>query len=277
MKAFRPEREGSPLWYIGCVLSLVFLCAWEYFTIAMGAPWFFPLFGGVLLCGEALELAGALLARRRAKDAEGAREAQDETEPLARARALANGAMRLMALLCLLVWTGVATYAALTARISPAVWLFPAAGLVMLAAFVATGGALRGEGGWTSAPCASRKGKPDGDAPDGEGGQPPPRARSLRAMMPGLLLALLGLMFAVVWLAVVMPEGVPWATCLTPFAVAAVGVASAIANARKASKNDAADALPRTCPRCEATVPAGESVCPRCGKRVRAGKTKTGA
>ena len=59
-----------------------------------------------------------------------------------------------------------------------------------------------------------------------------------------------------------------------PFAVAAVGVASAIANARKASKNDAADALPRTCPRCEATVPAGESICPRCGKRVRAGRTR---
>ena len=93
-------------------------------------------------------------------------------------------------------------------------------------------------------------------------------------MMPGLLLALLGLMFAIVWLTVVMPEGVPWATCLVPFAVAAVGVASAIVNARKASKNDAADALPRICPRCEATVPAGESVCPRCGKRVRAGRTR---
>ena len=36
----------------------------------------------------------------------------------------------------------------------------------------------------------------------------------------------------------------------------------------------AADDLPRTCPRCETTVPAGESVCPRCGKRVRAGKTR---
>ena len=124
---------------------------------------------------------------------------------------------------------------------------------------------------------ALRKGKPAGAAPDGRGGQPP-RARVLRAMMPGLLLALLGLMFVIVWLAMVVPEGVPWATCLTPFGVAAVGgVASAIANARKASKNDAADDLPRTCPRCEATVPAGESVCPRCGKRVRAGKAKTGA
>ena len=56
--------------------------------------------------------------------------------------------------------------------------------------FIATGGALRGEGGWISAPWALRKGKPDGDAPD-RGGQPP-RARVLRAMMPGLLLALLG-------------------------------------------------------------------------------------
>ena len=216
----------------------------------MGAPWFFPLFGGALLCGEALELAGALLARRRAKGVEGAQEAQDETEPLARQRALADSAMRLMALLFLLVWTGLATYAALTAHISPLVWLFPAAGLVMLAAFIATGGALR------------------------SGGGQPPRARSLRAMMPGLLLALLGLMLAALCLTLAVPAGAPWAVCLVPFAVAAVGVAAAIVNARKASKNDAADALPRTCPRCEATVPAGESVCPRCGKRVRAGRTR---
>lgn len=264
MKAFRSGRKGA-LWYIGCVLSLAFLCVWEYFTIAMGAPWFFPLIGGVMLCGEALELAAALLARRRAKGAEGAR---DEAEPLARARALADGAMRLMALLFLLAWTSSTTYIALTTQTSPLIWLFPAAGLVMLAFFIATGGALRGGGGWISAPWALRKRKPDGDAPDGGG------ARALRAMMPGLLLALLGLMFFIVWLTVIMPEGVPWATCLTPFAVAAVGVASAIANARKASRNDAADALPRTCPRCEATVPAGERICPRCGKRVRAGKWK---
>ena len=42
MKVLRPGQDGSPLWYIGCVLSFIFLCAWEYFTIAMGAPWFFP-------------------------------------------------------------------------------------------------------------------------------------------------------------------------------------------------------------------------------------------
>ena len=42
-----------------------------------------------------------------------------------------------MMLLFLLAWTGIATYAALTAHISPAVWLFPAAGLVMLAVFIA--------------------------------------------------------------------------------------------------------------------------------------------
>ena len=246
MNMFRPGRKGA-LWYIGCVLSLVFLCAWEYFTIAMGAPWFFPLIGGVMLCGEALELAGALLARRRAK---GAEEARDEAEPLARARALAAAAMRLVVLLCLLAWTGATTYIALTTQTSPLIWLFPAAGLVMLAAFIATGGALRGGGG------------------------EPPRARSLRAMMPGLLLALLGLMLAALCLTLAMPAGAPWAACLVPFAVAAVGVAAAIVNARKASKNDTADGAPRTCPRCEATVPAGESVCPRCGKRVRAGKTR---
>ena len=140
---FRPGRKGA-LWYIGCVLSLVFLCAWEYFTIAMGAPWFFPLIGGVMLCGEALELAGALLARRRAK---GAEEARDEAEPLARARALAAAAMRLVVLLCLLAWTGATTYIALTVQTSPLIWFFPAAGLVMLAFFIATGGALRGGGG----------------------------------------------------------------------------------------------------------------------------------
>ena len=246
MNMFRPGRKGA-LWYIGCVLSLVFLCAWEYFTIAMGAPWFFPLIGGVMLCGEALELAGALLARRRAK---GAEEARDEAEPLARARALAAAAMRLVVLLYLLAWTGATTYIALTTQTSPLIWLFPAAGLVMLAFFIATGGALRGGGG------------------------EPPRARSLRAMMPGLLLALLGLMLAALCLTLAVPAGAPWAVCLVPFAVAAVGVAAAIVNARKASKNDTADGAPRTCPRCEATVPAGESVCPRCGKRVRAGKLK---
>ena len=246
MNMCRPGRKGA-LWYTGCVLSLAFLCVWEYFTIAMGAPWFFPLFGGVLLCREALELAGALLARRRAK---GAEEARDEAEPLARARALAAAAMRLVVLLCLLAWTGATTYIALTVQTSPLIWLFPAAGLVMLAAFIATGGALRGGGG------------------------EPPRARSLRAMMPGLLLALLGLMLAALCLTLAVPAGAPWAVCLVPFAVAAVGVAAAIVNARKASKNDAADGAPRTCPRCEATVPAGESVCPRCGKRVRAGKTR---
>ena len=243
---FRPGRKGA-LWYIGCVLSLAFLCVWEYFTIAMGAPWFFPLIGGVMLCAEALELAAALLARRRVN---GAEEARDEAEPLARARALAAAAMRLVVLLCLLAWTGATTYIALTVQTSPLIWFFPAAGLVMLAFFIATGGALRGGGG------------------------EPPRARSLRAMMPGLLLALLGLMLAALCLTLAVPAGAPWAVCLVPFAVAAVGVAAAIVNARKASKNDTADGAPRTCPRCEATVPAGESVCPRCGKRVRAGKTR---
>ena len=246
MNMFRPGRKGA-LWYIGCVLSLVFLCAWEYFTIAMGAPWFFPLIGGVMLCAEALELAAALLARRRAN---GAEEARDEAEPLARARALAAAAMRLVVLLFLLAWTGATTYIALTAQTSPLIWFFLAVGLVMLAFFIATGGALRGGGG------------------------EPPRARSLRAMMPGLLLALLGLMLAALCLTLAVPAGAPWAVCLVPFAVAAVGVAAAIVNARKASKNDTADGAPRTCPRCEATVPAGESVCPRCGKRVRAGKTR---
>ena len=248
MKVLRPGREGSPLWYIGCVLSLVFLCAWEYFTIAMGAPWFFPLFGGVLLCREALELAGALLARRRAK---GAEEARDEAEPLARASARACR------------WRDAANGAFVPARVD----LFDdlhrpdradlAAHLALsrrrpchAGFFIATGGALRGGGG------------------------EPPRARSLRAMMPGLLLALLGLMLAALCLTLAVPAGAPWAVCLVPFAVAAVGVAAAIVNARKASKNDTADGAPRTCPRCEATVPAGESVCPRCGKRVRAGKTR---
>ena len=121
MKAFRSGRKGA-LWYIGCVLSLIFLCAWEYFTIAMGAPWFFPLIGGVMLCAEALELAAALLARRRVN---GAEEARDEAEPLARARALAAAAMRLVVLLFLLAWTGATTYLALTAQTSPLIWFFP--------------------------------------------------------------------------------------------------------------------------------------------------------
>ncbi len=56
----------------------------------MSAPWFFPLFGGVLLCGEALELAGALLEKRRAKDAKGAREARTKRN---RSRARARSPM----------------------------------------------------------------------------------------------------------------------------------------------------------------------------------------
>ena len=244
---FRPGRKGA-LWYIGCVLSLVFLCAWEYFTIAMGAPWFFPLIGGVMLCGEALELAGALLARRRAK---GAEEARDEAEPLARARALAAAAMRLVVLLCLLAWTGATTYIALTVQTSPLIWFFPAAGLVMLAFFIATGGALRGGGG------------------------EPPRARSLRAMMPGLLLALLGLMLAALCLTLAVPAGAPWAVCLVPLRRRRGRRCPRPSSMpAKHPKTTRRTARPRTCPRCEATVPAGESVCPRCGKRVRAGKTR---
>ena len=146
----------------------------------------------------------------------------------------------------------------------------------MLAVFIATGGALRGEGERATALWAPQKGRPAGDAPDGEGGQPP-HARSLRAMMPDLLLALLGLMFAALWLTLAVPAGAPWAACLASFAVAAAGVVAAIVNARKASAKDAADGAPCACPRCEAIVPAGESVCPCCGKRVRAGKAKTRA
>ena len=96
-----------------------------------------------MLCAEALELAGALLARRRAN---GAEEARDEAEPLApsasacRCRDAAGGA------LCLLAWTGATTYIALTAQTSPLIWFFPAVGLVMLAFFIATGGAPAGRG-----------------------------------------------------------------------------------------------------------------------------------
>ena len=233
-----------------CVLSLVFLCAWEYCTIVMGAPWFFPLFGGALLCGEkrwSLPVrcwqGGARKAWKRAQ------EAQDETEPLARQRALADSAMRLMALLFLLVWTGLATYAALTAHISPVIWLFPAAGLVMLAAFVATGGALRGGGGQ------------------------PPRAQSARDDARPAPCPLLGLMLAALCLTLAVPAGAPWATCLVPFAVAAVGVAAAIVNARKHPKTTrrtarrapqrTARAARRRCRREKASARAAGSGCGR--------------
>ena len=85
----------------------------EYFTIAMGAPWFFPLIGGVMLCGEALELARCVAGKAARERRE---EARDEAEPLARARALAAAAMRLVVLLCLLAWTGATTYIALTVQ-----------------------------------------------------------------------------------------------------------------------------------------------------------------
>ena len=158
---FRPGREGSPLWYIGCVLSLVFLCAWEYFTIAMGAPWFFPLFGGVLLAKVASDFVRGLRTRRHAEDAE--EEAQPDAEEEAQETARLHG---LPASVVKAVWAAIlvsgsfllvilfagALNAALDSKGAWAVWMFPALVLCMLGGHISLAGivlraAFRGRNG----------------------------------------------------------------------------------------------------------------------------------
>ena len=257
MKVFRPGREGSPLWYTGCVLSLVFLCAWEYFTIAMGAPWFFPLFGGVLLAKVASDFVRGLRMRRRAEDAE--EEAQEKAQlhelPVTVVKALLAAILVPGSFLLVILFAG-ALNAALNSKGSWAFWMFPALVLCML-------------GGLISLACIVLRSLP--------GKKRPRRDPASEIRWPlfcfGLCFAISGSFFIAAYLTAAVPQGQPWSPCLFAVPHVAIGVAFAISAVRKPS-TDAADALPRTCPRCEAAVPTGESVCPRCGKRVRAGKAR---
>ena len=269
MKAFRPGREGSPLWYIGCVLSFIFLCAWEYFTIAMGAPWFFPLFGGVLLAKVASDFVRGLRTRRHAEDAE--EEAQPDAEEEAQETVRLHGVPVIVvkavwatilvsgSFLLVILFAG-ALNAALNSKGSWAIWMFPALVLCML-------------GGHISLACIVLRSLP--------GKKRPRRDPASEIRWPlfcfGLCFAISGSFFIAAYLTAAVPQGQPWSPCLFAVPHVAIGVAFAISAVRKPSKDaPEGDALPRTCPRCEATVPAGERICPRCGKRVRAGKADAG-
>ena len=266
MKAFRSGRKGA-LWYIGCVLSLAFLCVWEYFTIAMGAPWFFPLFGGVLLVKVASDFVRGMRMRRRARDAE--EEAQPDAEEEARETVRLHGVPVIVvkavwaailvpgSFLLVILFAG-ALNVALDRKGAWAVWMFPALALCML-------------GGLISLACIVLRSLP--------GKKRPRRDPASEIRWPlfcfGLCFAIVGSIFIAAYLTTAVPQGQPWATCLIAVPHVAVGVAFAVSAVRKPSKDaPEGDALPRTCPRCEATVPAGERICPRCGKRVRAGKWK---
>ena len=266
MNMFRPGRKGA-LWYIGCVLSLVFLCAWEYFTIAMGAPWFFPLFGGVLLVKVASDFVRGLRMRRHAEDAE--EEAQPDAEEEAQEKARLHGlpvtavkavwaAILVSGSFLLVILFAGALNAALNSKGSWAIWMFPALVLCML-------------GGLISLACIVLHNLP--------GKKRPQRDPTSEIRWPifcfGLCFAIVGSIFIAAYLTTAVPQGQPWTTCLIAVPHVAFGVAFAVSAVRKPSKDaPEGDALPRTCPRCEATVPAGERICPRCGKRVRAGKTR---
>ena len=260
MNMFRPGRKGA-LWYIGCVLSLVFLCVWEYFTIAMGAPWFFPLFGGVLLAKVASDFVRGLRMRRHAEDAE--EEAQEKARlhglPVTAVKAVWAAILVSGSFLLVILFAG-ALNAALNSKGSWAIWMFPALVLCML-------------GDLISLACLVLHNLP--------GKKRPQRDPTSEIRWPifcfGLCFAIVGSIFIAAYLTTAVPQGQPWTTCLIAVPHVAFGVAFAVSAVRKPSKDaPEGDALPRTCPRCEATVPAGERICPCCGKRVRAGKAKAG-
>ena len=141
-----------------------------------------------------------------------------------------------------------------------AVWMFPALALCML-------------GGHISLACIVLRILP--------GKKRPRRDPASKIRWPlfcfGLCFAISGSFFIAAYLTAAVPQGQPWSPCLFAVPHVAIGVAFAVSAVRKPSKDaPEGEALPRTCPRCEATVPAGERICPRCGKRVRAGKAKAG-
>lgn len=233
----------------------------------MGAPWFFPLFGGVLLVKVASDFVRGLRMRRHAEDAE--EEAQPDAEEEAQEKARLHGlpvtavkavwaAILVSGSFLLVILFAGALNAALNSKGSWAIWMFPALVLCML-------------GGLISLACLVLHNLP--------GKKRPQRDPTSEIRWPifcfGLCFAIVGSIFIAAYLTTAVPQGQPWTTCLIAVPHVAFGVAFAVSAVRKPSKDaPEGDALPRTCPRCEATVPAGERICPRCGKRVRAGKTR---
>ena len=71
MNMFRPERKGA-LWFFLHILSILFLSALEFCTIATGGHWLVTLTGGVLLAKVASDFVRGVR-RRRQKSARPAR------------------------------------------------------------------------------------------------------------------------------------------------------------------------------------------------------------
>ena len=266
MSMLRSGRKGA-LWFFLHILSILFLSAWELCTISTGAHWSLTLFGGVLLAKVASDFVRGVRMRRRARDAE--EEAQPDAEEEAQENVRLHGVPVIVvkavwaailvsgSFLLVILFAG-ALNAALNSKGSWAIWMFPALVLCML-------------GGLISLACIVLRSLP--------GKKRPRRDPASEIRWPlfcfGLCFAISGSFFIAAYLTAAVPQGQPWATCLIAVPHVAVGVAFAVSAVRKPSKDaPEGDALPRTCPRCEATVPAGERICPRCGKRVRAGKWK---
>lgn len=266
MKMFRPGREEA-LWFFLHILSILFLSALEFCIIATGGHWLVTLTGGVLLAKVASDFVRGMRMRRRAGDAE--EDAQPDAEEDAQEKARLHG---LPVTVVKAVWAAIlvsgffllvtlfagALNAALESKSAWAIWMFPALVLCML-------------GGLIALACIVLRSLP--------GKKWPRRDPTSEIRWPlfcfGLCFAIVGSIFIAAYLTTAAPQGQPWATCLIAVPHVAVGGAFAVSAVRKPSKDaPEGDALPRICPRCEATVPAGKSVCPRCGKRVRAGKTR---
>ena len=268
MKTLRSGRKGA-LWFFLHILSILFLSAWEFCTIATGAHWSLTLFGGVLLAKVASDFVRGMRMRRRAGDAE--EEAQPDAEEEAQETVRLHGVPVIVvkaawaailvsgSFLLVILFAG-ALNVALDRKGAWTVWVFPALALCML-------------GGLISLACIVLRILP--------GKKRPRRDPASEIRWPlfcfGLCFAISGSFFIAAYLAAAVPQGQPWSPCLFAVPHVAIGVAFAISAVRKPSKDaPEGEALPRTCPRCEATVPAGERICPRCGKRVRAGKADEG-
>ena len=258
MKILRSGRKGV-LWFFLHILSILFLSAWVLYTISTGAHWFLTLFGGVLLAKVASDFVRGLRMRRRAEDAE--EEAQEKAQlhglPVTVVKALL-AAILVPGFFLLVILSAGALNAALDSKASWAIWIFPVIVLCML-------------GGLISLACIVLR--------SFQGKKRPQRGSTSEIRWPifcfGLCFAIAGGFCIAAYLTAAVPQGQPWSPCLFAVPHVAIGVAFAISAVRKPSKDaPEGDALPRTCPRCEATVPAGENICPRCGKRVRAGKWK---
>ena len=176
----------------------------EYFTIAMGAPWFFPLFGGVLLVKVASDFVRGLRTRRHAEDAE--EEAQPDAEEEAQETVRLHGVPVIVvkavwatilvsgSFLLVILFAG-ALNTALDRKGAWAVWMFPALALCML-------------GGHISLACIVLRILP--------GKKRPRRDPASKIRWPlfcfGLCFAISGSFFIAAYLTAAVPQGQPVVT-----------------------------------------------------------------